>query len=202
MIVTRQNTATNDKEYGMMKIRTFLNSKTKMWCENMTTTQNKINELIWQLDKVASRYELVWGVYRLESIADENLKAKVQAQLDKLNEAIQAEDVDALAVLVDGCIRMYDALEKYALANGHKPQAPDYWELKVGSKIYRIVKMVNDHHRAQKGEGVEIVSLEELVNLYDKRLNGFLDKVAKNKSELSEKAVADINWETGDPLPF
>jgi len=128
----------------MMQIRTMLNSWTKDWFMNMTPTQNAINKMICELDEIAIRYETVWGVYKLESLAGDVLANKVQLQVDKLNDAIQNEELDDVRGLVSGTIRMYDALEKNAIANGHKPLSPDYWEIKVGSKIYHVVKSVSD----------------------------------------------------------
>jgi hypothetical protein len=183
-------------------IRTFLNSKSKEWWSMATPEQNAINEMIWQLDQEAIKYEMVWGVYRLEALADENLAAKVQAQLDRLNAAIEAQDVDSVRVLVDGCIRMYAALEAAALAKGHTPQSPDFWEVKVGAKIYRVVKAVNDAHRAIEPSGCVVVSLQELVAMYDKKNSDFLNGVNRTKHDNAGKLVSDIDWDKGQEIPF
>lgn len=187
-----------------MQLRTIINSWTKDWFENMTPTQNAINELIWQLDEVAIRYETIWGVYKLESLARGELAEKVQLQVDKLNDAISACDVNAVRDLVAGTIRMYDALEKNAIALGHKPCAPDYWEIKVGAKIYRVVKSVSDArslHRPGGDKGVCIVTLEELVRMYEHKGNTFLDTIiSKGKKELEGLPVSKIDWKKGDSL--
>lgn len=186
-----------------MQLRTIINSWTKDWFENMTPTENAINELIHQLDEVAIRYETVWGVYKLESLATGALAERVQSQVDKLNDAISSCDLVAVRDLVAGCIRMYDTLEKNALALGHKPYHPDYWEIKVGSKIYRVVKSVSDArslHRPDGEKGFCIVTLEELARLYDAKDNEFLETVKKSRKELEGLPVADINWKKGDSL--
>ncbi len=186
-----------------MQLRTIINSWTKDWFEQMTPEQNAINELIHQLDEVAIRYECVWGVYKLESLATGSLAEKVQSQVDKLNDAIQAVDVASVRELVSGCIRMYDALEKNALALGHKPIAPEYLEINIGSKIYRVVKSVSDArslHRPDGEKGVCIVTLEELARMYDKKESDFLETVSNSRKELEGLPVADINWKKGDSL--
>lgn len=186
-----------------MQLRTIINSWTKNWFENMTPTENAINELVHQLDEVAIRYEAVWGVYKLESLATGALSEKVQSQVDKLNDAISACDVVVVRDLVSGCIRMYEALEKNAIALGHKPCHPDYWEINVGSKIYRVVKSVSDArslHRPNSDKGVFIVTLEELVRMYEHKGSAFLETVTKGRKELEGLPVADINWEKGDSL--
>lgn len=187
-----------------MQLRTIINSWTKDWFEEMTPTENAINQLIWQLDEVAIRYECVWGVYKLESLATGTLAEKVQSQVDKLNDAISECDLEAVRGLVAGTIRMYDALEKNALALGHKPCAPDYWEIQVGSKIYRVVKSVSDAralHRHDGGKGVVIVTLEELARMYDAQGNKLMDTIVKSgKAELAGLPVSDIDWKKGDSL--
>lgn len=186
-----------------MQLRTIINSWTKDWFEQMTPTQNAINELIHQLDEVAIRYECVWGVYKLESLATGALAEKVQSQVDKLNDAILAGDLASVRDLVAGCIRMYDALEKNALALGHKPTSPEYWEINIGSKIYRVVKSVSDArslHRPDGDKGVCIVTLEELARVYDNKESDFLKTVTNSRKELEGLAVADIDWKKGDSL--
>lgn len=169
----------------------------------MTPVQNAINELIYQLDEVAIRYETVWGVYKLESIAAGTLAEKVQSQVDKLNDAIEQEDLSLVRDLVAGTIRMYDVLEKNAISLGHKPCHPDYWEIKVGAKIYRVAKSVSDArslHRPDGDKGVCIVTLEELVRMYESNHSAFIETVTKGKKELEGLAVADIDWKKGDSL--
>ena len=187
-----------------MQLRTIINSWTKEWFQIMTPTENAINQLIWQLDEVAIRYECIWGVYKLESLATGTLAEKVQLQVDKLNDAISACDLNEVRELVAGTIRMYDALEKNALALGHKPCDPDYWEIKIGAKIYRVVKSVSDArslHRPDGDKGVTIVTLEELARMYDAQGNKLMDTIVKSgKAELAGLPVSKINWVTGDSL--
>lgn len=190
-------------ELFKMHLRTILNSWTRDWFSKMTPTQNAINELIYQLDEVAIRYETVWGVYKLESLATGALAEKVQSQVDKLNDAIQAENLPAVRDLVSGCIRMYEVLEKNAIALGHKPCSPDYWEIKVGAKIYRVVKSVSDArslHRPDGDKGVCIVTLEELARLYDTKDSDFMRTVSESRKEFEGLPVADINWKKGDSM--
>jgi len=186
-----------------MQLRTIINSWAKNWFEQMTPEQNAINELVHQLDEVAIRYECIWGVYKLESLATGELAEKVQSQVDKLNDAIEACNVKAVRELVAGCIRMYDALEKNAIALGHKPRSPDYWEINIGSKIYRVVKSVSDArslHRPDGDKGVCIVTLEELIRMYEHKGSEFLETITRGKKELEGLPVADINWKKGDSL--
>lgn len=196
----------NDKT--KMHLRTILNTLTTEWFSVMTPQQNAINKLIYELDEVAIRYETVWGVYKLESLAPDALMDKVQAQVAKLTDAIQRQDEWEVAELVQGCKRMYDVLEKNAIALGHKPLSPEHWEVKVGSKIYRIVKTVSDARSLHKpdGSGITILTLEELVLAYNSSHSDFMrvagGSVHNAQENASGKNVAQINWKGGDDIPF
>jgi hypothetical protein len=186
-----------------MQLRTIINSWIKEWWSEMTPAENAINKMICELDEVAIRYETVWGVYRLESLATGTLAEKMQSQVDKLNDAIEACDVDGVRQLVAGTIRMYDALEKNALALGHTPLPPDHWEIKIGSKIYRIVKCVADARALHKpdGSGVPVLTLEELVRAYEGKQSAFMDTIVNSaRQELAGLPVAKIDWKKGDSV--
>lgn len=186
-----------------MQLRTIINSWTRDWFEKMTPEQNAINKLVVQLDEVAVRYECIWGVYKLESLATGALADKVQSQVDKLNDAISECDVAKVRDLVAGTIRMYEVLEKNAVQLGHKPTTPDYWEINIGSKIYRVVKSVSDArslHRPDGDKGICIITLEELCKLHEGRFNDFMGTLPKSKDGV-KLTVADIDWRKGDGLP-
>lgn len=185
-----------------MQLRTILNSWITDWFDKMTPEQNAINKLIYQLDEVAIKYECIWGVYRLESLAVGTLAEKVQSQVDKLNDAIMGQDVAAVRDLVAGTIRMYDALEKNAIALGYKPLPPDMWEIKVGSSVYRVCKSMDDVRAAHKpdGSGAKVIALEELINLYENRHLKFYEGIKRQSDKIG--SLNDFDFKKGDDIPF
>ena len=160
-----------------------------------------INRLIEKLDEVAIKYEAKWGVYRLETLASPDLARKWQAQVDKINEAIETKNIRSLEDLVEGAIRGYALLEAEAIKGGHSPTAPEFWELRKGSRVYRVVMNTMDARAMQKPENsdVTILTLEEVVNLYDAKARmvyGEPEKVA------TPGELTGFDYDKGDPIPF
>jgi hypothetical protein len=161
-----------------------------------------INKMINQLDDVASGYEAVWGVGKLESLVPPDLARKWDAQKLKLDEAIQAGDENRVRLLVDGCIRGYGALNDAALSAGYKPITPDFWEYKHPSgQIYRVCKNNFDSQSLHKtvDKGVIIMSLGEIINLYHAQQNRIY-------ASLDEKAIPErkkdaFDFTVGDQIP-
>lgn len=181
-----------------MYLRTILNSLTTDWFKEMTPTQNAINKLLYELDQVIIKYETLWGVYKLESLATGSLAEKVQAQIDKLIAAVEAQDINLVRQLTAGTIRMYAALEQNAIKLGAKPLPPDMWEMQIGSKVYRVVKATTDERGAAQ-EGREVVTLEQLLNLYDNRNQEILDTMKRQPQALK---LDDFDFSKGDSLDF
>lgn len=167
----------------------------------MTPTQNAINKLISELDQVALSYEMRWGVYKLESLAPEPLAEKVQSQVDKLTAAIHADDLPSVRDLVAGCIRMYAALESSALSLGHKPCAPQHWNIRLGSRIYHVVRSSADARSLHKpdGSGEVTLTIEELIRAYAARSDAVL---SPGKESTAKTDKLDIDWSEGETIPF
>ncbi len=166
----------------------------------MTPTQNAINNLVYQFDQVAITYEARWGVGTLEALADEPLAEKVQLQVEKLNTAINDGDLDGVRDLVDGCIRMYDALEKNALSKGKAPIAPDFWEIQVDAAVYRVAKGNVDaraliYHSPHE---TVVVTLEDLVRTYAAKDKIFTTPLAAPPTPHK----GEFDFEVGDSIDF
>lgn len=183
-----------------MKLRTIINSYNTEWWSIMTPTQNVIGKLLHELDQVVIKYECLWGVYRLESLARGELAEKVQAQVEKLADAVSSDDLDAVRDLVAGTIRMYKVLEKNAVQLGHKPIDPVYWEIQVGSKIYRVVKNLVDARALHKpNQECIVMTIEELVRVYDGKHKEFLDTMKKKPEAMK---LDDFDFTKGDSTEF
>lgn len=166
----------------------------------MNPEETEINRLIEKLDQVAVGYEAKWGVYRLESLAEPPLSEKWDKQIEKINLAIQSRDVNSLRGLIEGAEKGYKLLEDNALAKGEKPSEGQFWEVRHGSKIYRIVKTMNDARSQQKPEnqGVTILTIEEVVRIYETRHEAAFGERAK----VSLNDDKGFNWSKGDEIPF
>lgn len=161
----------------------------------------EINRAVYHLDDVAAGYEAVWGVGRLESIIPADLARKWEAQKQKLDDAIQSKDVNAVQLLVAGCIRGYQALHDAAISAGHKPNEPTFWEIEKSGQVYRVCRNNNDAKSLHKStpKNIIILSLSELIGLYDVAHKKFYATADKTEGEIKNKPAFD--FEAGDSVP-
>ena len=128
----------------------------------------QIKKWIDRLDQVAISYEAKWGIGRLQKLISPDLSVKWNIQNNKLRAAIDQQDVGLIAELVEGTVRAWAALEQNAIANGHKPNEADYWEVtpKDSDSVYRIYKN-NYDARSAAPQGVLRYSLTEVANILE-----------------------------------
>lgn len=128
----------------------------------------EIRRWIDQLDQVSIDYEARWGCGRLPLLAHPDIAAKWDRQWRKLDDAIIDRNLHLVRDLVQGCIRAWAALENNALVAGHKPIAPESWEVRhpESGAVYRIVKTNYDAH-APAASGAITYSLEEIARILE-----------------------------------
>lgn len=78
------------------------------------------------LDRIATEMELVWGGNLQNHVAPE-LKAKFEAQQQKLNDAIASDDGALIAKRASAMSRAWRALDAAARADGIKPADEALW---------------------------------------------------------------------------
>lgn len=128
----------------------------------------EIRRWVDKLDQVSIDYEARWGCGRLPLLASPDMALKWDRQWRKLDDAIIGRNLHLVRDLVEGCIRAWAALESAALAAGHKPIAPESWEVRHpdSGAVYRIVK-TNYDARAPAIPGVITYSLEEVARILE-----------------------------------
>lgn len=185
-------------------MRNILQKRKVSWpmSESLNEPLWYINKMVHQLDDVAAGYEAVWGVGKLESLVNVELAKKWAAQKLKLDDAIQSGDENKVRLLVDGCIRGYAALNDAAIASGHKPNTPDFWEIKHASgQIYRVCKNIADTQSLHKTTPKEVIimSLSEMVNFYhDEHDKVYTSMATKTLPETKKEA---FDFKVGDQIP-
>ena len=147
----------------------------------LSMPQTVINQRLMELDLVAHRMEMKWGVGRLLELAPVELRAKWLSQVAKLEAGIIAEDVPLVEELVKGSCRGWEALEKAAVGGGHVPCEPQVWEVAVEGETYRVVRY--------QDEAVEggVVSLPELVRVFHGRRQAVFSAPADVVADLGVK---------------
>lgn len=133
----------------------------------LTPEQSMINQLLYEVDLVAHRLTLKWGVNRLLELAPPDLKAKFDNQMGKLEAAVIGGDVALVQELVGGCCRGWQALERAAIAAGHVPHEPLIFEVAVDGVVVPVVRTLEDQHACPKDRhGNATVTLEELCRVF------------------------------------
>ncbi len=84
------------------------------------------DQILGQVDQVASDIETKWGYGRLEKLTDFALLEKFKKQRIKFHEAFKVGLLPEIRIHGPAMIRAWQALDKAALAAGHEIQDP-YW---------------------------------------------------------------------------
>lgn len=165
--------------------------------DRLKPVEYEINRLIDKLDQKAVEIETKWGVYFLESRCSPEIGEKWDRQVQKLNEAISNSDLSSVSELVGGCIRGYDAMEKDVLSKGIEPLEPDVWKVQSGSRIFNVVKTIQEARKLEQ-RGVEnVVTAQDAARLLGESQDRVLEDKKINKTEREE-----FDFEKGDEIPI
>ena len=167
----------------------------------------RMQDALIKYDETVSKVENKWGVDRLQWLCGEQLRGKFEAQMEKLNTAIdQMVDVEHQ---VDVTMRGLILLERTALENGYEPLSGDYWEAPMpDGKVLAITKTGYDVAKVKReNRDMLVYSAEEL----GKILHDYLDKsttVAAVKEMFPGATIEEIKPKTktekdlNDEIPF
>jgi hypothetical protein len=170
----------------------------------MAPSEYAIQALLTGLDEVASSMERKWGVGRLPRLVGDLMRAKWEAQQDKLNAAIARGLEVEVKEMVEGTKRGWAALDRAATEAGRVPRPVDEWEFVLPStgEVCVLVRDGADTVRV-KADGRMVWSMDEVASIVDK----LPEAVKAVKASFADASVrvkdkAKIDWEKGDPLPF
>lgn len=128
-----------------------------------------VQEALEPLDRVAVEMEGKWGVGRLPRLVTPEMAAKFSSAREKLDEAIRANDLDAVVAKASVLIRGWQALDQAATDAGHKTYPEAVWsKLHRGTK-YTIVLDRADVSKVAKDSKhpATVVTLDELLVVWD-----------------------------------
>ncbi len=169
----------------------------------MAPSDYAIRAIIDGLDQVAIEMERKWGVGRLRLLVGDLLRAKFDAQKDKLDAAIASNRETYIRVHAEGMKRAWRALDRAATEDGHQLLSPDVWEVvlpSTGEVIALVRTEAEAHHVCREAL---VFTLEEIGRL----IEGLGDGVLEAKRVFPGAAVTrigkpPIDWERGDEIPF
>jgi len=165
------------------------------------TIEENILRYLTRLDQVQIEYESRWGILKLPSLCSAAMQDKWNNQKAKLQHAVNENRLHDVIALVEGSIRAYDAMEKQAIANGHKMHDAEMWDFKhpEDGAVYRIVKNNYDAGIAI-GDGAKVYTLEEVARLLHKYDN--LNAVKDAFPDATVMKVTHTPDDFNDPIPF
>ena len=155
------------------------------------------------LDQVAVEMERKWGVDRLRLLVSDFLRAKFDAQKDKLDAAIDTDRETYIRAQAEGMKRAWAALDKSATDAGAKPLSPEVWECSLPSsgEVISIVRTEAEAHHVCRE--CRVFTIDEIALVID----GLPEAVLEAKrvfpgATVTQVGKPNIDWEKGDDLSF
>lgn len=169
----------------------------------------RIQDALIKHDFVVNEYENKWGVERLQELVSEELRERFYQQRVRLNTAIENNDGKQTQEEVEVMCRAYVALEKEAVAMGHKPLTGEHWETVMpDGKVLAIAKSYAEAGKVKRDNRELVVfSIEEIANILHARHKEtlkFVDEVKRQFDGAVVTAVTPVKQETliDDDIPF
>lgn len=127
-----------------------------------------IQRYLIRLDQVQVEYESKWGINKLPSLCSDEMQAKWNRQCQKLQDAVEKNNLYLVRDLVDGSIRAFEVMEQEAISRGHKPHNAEMWDVKhpESGSVFRIVKNNYDAGISLK-DGAIVFTLQELARILE-----------------------------------
>jgi hypothetical protein len=169
----------------------------------MAPSEYAIRAILDGLDDVALTMERTWGVGRPRLLVSDLLRAKFDAQKDKLDAAIATNQVSYIRAQAEGMKRAWAALDKAAREAGHPPLSPEVWEcvLPSSGEVVALVRTDAEAHHVCRE--MPVFTLGEIGRL----IEGLGPAVLEAKRVFPGAAVTavrppEIDWQKGDEIPF
>jgi hypothetical protein len=165
----------------------------------------RMQDAMIKYDEAVTKLEAKWGVDRLPWLAGEELRGKFEAQMDKLNNAIDMMvDVEHQAEVT---MRGLVILERAAIANGYEPLSGEYWEAPMpDGRVLAITRTGYDVGKVQlENREMLVYSVDEI----GKVLQAYLEQAATVAAAKEifpgatiEKIRTPTEKELNDEIPF
>lgn len=171
----------------------------------LATHDAAVQAMLDGVDHIAGEMERKWGVGRLRLIVGDLLRAKFDAQKDKLDAAIRSGKQSYIHPQAEGMKRAWAALDKAATELGEKPLSPLVWEMVLPDtgEVVAITRTETDAQHVCRE--VKVFTLAEVAMA----IQGLPDAVLSAKKIWPGAKVTAIrkkpppDWEGGgDEIPF
>ena len=168
----------------------------------------EVKTIVEDVDHLASKMELKWGVERLRLVVTEDLRKRFDRQRELFNDALFGNDAAEIRDHGSAMIRAYTTMDEQARVNGFDPLKPEVWEARLPSgKVIALVRSNDEAHNVvADGRHTEVWTIEEIARL----IEGPWRAIGKCKEVFPGALVADAyaknilsdGVELNDAIPF
>ena len=134
-------------------------------------TADSIYHALQPLDQMVHQMEVRWGANRLPGLVSVETAAKFGAAKAKLDQAIDANDVEAVKKRIAVMLRAWKALSDEAASLGHKGLDPEVWEVctEDGQRYAFCRSNAEAWKTSKQMQETRVFSIEEAARLIDMR---------------------------------
>lgn len=128
--------------------------------------QHRIQAMVEDVDQVAFVMERTWGIGRLRLLAPVELRARFDAQKDRLDQAIASNFEEHVRVQAQGMMRAWQALDRVATDAGYAPICADVWEVSLpgtGEVVSLVRTEAEAHHVVAQGRMFTLTQIAALI---------------------------------------
>jgi len=167
----------------------------------------RIQDALIEHDFVVNEYESKWGIDRLQELVSSEMRDRFYKQREKLNAAIDNNDGKQTQHEVEVMCRAYVALEREAVAAGHKPLTGERWETPLpDGRVLAITKSFAEAGKVAKdNRDLVVYSIEEIANILAAREKEAFDRINQVKAVFPGAAVTSFKKTSeiiDDEIPF
>ena len=172
---------------------------------DVTAVQIKCDFALAPFDRMANEMDHKWGIDRLVELVPADVAAKYGSAMAKLNQAIDDQDPDEVAVRASVCIRGMQAMDQIATQAHGEPPTAQVWVVEADGYTFGLMRDPRAWQRAQEAyPKLELITEREMVlalTMYRRSLAKEMIDAAKAAFPGAE-VTAVRNMELEDDIPW
>lgn len=172
---------------------------------DVTAVQIKCDFALAPFDRMANAMDHKWGIDRLVELVPADVAAKYGSAMAKLNQAIDDQDPDEVAVRASVCIRGMQAMDQIATQAHGEPPTAQVWVVEADGYTFGLMRDPRAWQRAQEAyPKLELITEREMVlalTMYRRSLAKEMIDAAKAAFPGAE-VTAIRNKELEDEIPW
>ena len=131
---------------------------------DVSAVQIKCDFALAPFDRMANAMDHKWGIDRLVELVPADVAAKYGSAMAKLNQAIDDQDPDEVAVRASVCIRGMQAMDQIATQAHGEPPTAQVWVVEADGYTFGLMRDPRAWQRAQEAyPKLELITEREMV---------------------------------------